>query len=387
MIRTSRARRLTLPGERLSAILCVCAVFAFTLIPISPRRAAADDPTATPAPLRLTVTGAVASGTAGVTIPPGLPVSLHVFNPDAAQTGETSRYQAILDADGTFRFPDIPARRDDLIFVSVVFEGVQQSSAIIALEPDSAMISIPLTLYAPTQDPNAITTVYVQHILDLRPGGLLQVLATHVYRNTGDRLYVTDQQTVDGRAISVSIPLPIGAVGVAFDAPARFAVGGSPVAPVVQDTRPVWPGQAHEIVFSYQLPYARGALIDQDYPYSTEAVEILIPDDVGVRLVGGSPVVSSVVETPRLASFTFAPDLSLNPARPYTRYRLEMPLRAGDRLVYTLDGGLPASPTPARIATSGSGMSLIPLIMLAVALLAVVALAVIILRRLLRPSP
>src|SRR5438477_221103 len=83
----------------------------------------------------------------------------------------------------------------------------------------------------------------------------VQVLATYHYKNLGDRLYLSKDRTTNGFPVSVHVPLPIGAQAIAFNSPAasRFAVGGDPNAPVVQDTKPVIPGQTDQIVFPYQM--------------------------------------------------------------------------------------------------------------------------------------
>ncbi len=324
-----------------AAGLCLAACLCLSCFP-----ALADDPTptATPnvPPLSLTVTGSVTSGTAGITISPGLPLLLHVAHPDAAAVTDVARHQAILGADLTFRFENIRALPDDLIFVSASYGGVQQSSSILRLSADQQAINLPLVLYAPTNDPGVLSLVRAQYIIDIKSGGLLQVLASEYYRNSGDHFFITSELTTGGQAVSVKIPLPIGAVGIAFDTPQRFAIGGNTVAPVVQDTRPVQPGQLHEIVFSYQLPYEGGAAIDQDYPYNTESVEVLIPDDAKIGLAADSSVVSN--GTSRAASYENSANTVINPQRPYTQYTFKAPMKAGDRLIYTLEGG--ASGTP-----------------------------------------
>ncbi|MCC7206548.1 MAG: hypothetical protein IT323_04540, partial [Anaerolineae bacterium] len=108
----------------------------------------------------------------------------------------------------------------------------------------------------------------------------------------------------------------------------------------------------------------------------------LIPDDAGLRLVGGAPIVSRAPETPRTAAFTSSADTSLNPARPFTRYRLEGSLQPGDRLVFSLEGGLAPTPTPGP-ATGGfsTGANIFSLIVLAIALVSAVLIGALVIRR------
>jgi hypothetical protein len=324
------------PKPMMVALICIMA-----LLCAGP--ALADDPTATPpeptlstTPIVLTIEGTVASGTSGINITPGLPLSLHIARIPAPGgfPAEVLKRDGSLSPDNTFRFEGVGALPGDIAFITAQFEGATQGSQLIRLTNGQSSLNIPVTLYGATNDPGAVSAIRVQHILDSRPGNVLQILATYDYKNTGDRLFVSSTKTGSGQPVSVSVPLPIGARAIAFNTqPAsRFAVGGNLNAPVVQDTKPVLPGQVHEIVFSYQLPYTSGAAIDQDYPYNTTSLEILIPDDINVQ-IGGDQFVKSANTT-------------VNPDRVYTQYVLKVPLRAGDRLIYTLDGVAKVAPTP-----------------------------------------
>jgi hypothetical protein len=350
---------------------------------VEPRQARAqgDEPGGTPSALNLTINGQINSGTAGVEISPGLGVTLHVMRPAESAPLAVTRYQAVSEDAGRFHFEGIPAQTGDLVFASVAFEGVQQSSTLISLGPSPEEFSLPLTVYGITGDPNVIQALEVTHTLDVLPGAL-QVLSAYQIRNGSDRLYVSEEKTSDGQPVSLRFPLPIGAVGVAFDQQDAFRVSGDAMAPVVQDMRPVRPGELHEVVFSYQLPYSGGAVIDQDYLYHTASVDILIPDDADLRLVGGSPIVSLAPETPRTAQFEARPDATLNPTRPFTRYRLDGQLRPGDRLVFNLEGGAASSPVPGAGADSQSDSTTILAIAIgAVALIGVVVLGALLVRR------
>ncbi len=339
--------------------------------------ALAEDPTATPSPeptlsttpIVLTVDGTVASGSAGVSITPGLPISLHIARipADGGVPGEVLKRDAALSAANTFHFEIVAAMPGDIAFVTTTFEGTVQGSQLIRLINGQSSLSIPVTLYGATSDPGAVTLIRVQHILDFRPGNVLQVLATYDYKNTGDRLYLSNTRMGNGVPVSVSVPLPVGARAIAFNTQpvSRFAIGGNVNAPIVQDTKPVLPGQVHEIVFSYQLPYSSGAAIDQDYPYNTTSLEVLIPDDINVEISGDQFVKSA--------------NTTVNPSRAYTQYVLKTPVRAGDRLIYTLGGVAKVAPTPQPSSASG-GLFSSPVVPIAGFAILVTALGLILIR-------
>jgi len=309
-----------------------------------------------PTTFAIRVQGQITSGTAGVSIPAGLPVTVRLARPSDSRY--RAEYETATQADGNYRLEGIIIQPGDALFITVVFEGVPQSSPLIELNGERIEYTIPLTVYAATDDPSVITLLRSRYVLDPKPGGVVQFLATFLYRASGDRLYLSKTTTKTGQAVSVIAPLPIGAVGVAFDEAGRFSVGGESFAPIVQDTRPVIPGQAHEVIVSYQLSYEVGAIVDQDQPYQTEDVTILIPNDAKITLS----------TAPEHRSFATAPNTTLNPNRPYTEFTLEGVIPSGGRLVYTLlAGNVPR--TPLNGASSRSEPGVFAVILLVVTIL------------------
>jgi hypothetical protein len=268
--------------------------------------------------------------------------------PGTALPIEATTREGTLGTDNAFRFESVTARLGDSIFVTTDFQGALQGSPVVQLGGEQTALDLTVVLYAPTSDPASVSLIRVQHILEPKPGNVLQVLSSYFFKNVGDHFYLSGEKTARGAPISVAIPLPIGARGIAFNpAPLpRFVVGyvkGNTSAPVVQDTKAVLPGQIHEVVFSYQLPFSNAALIDQDYPYFTESVEILIPGDSKARIADA-------------ARFSTAINTTMNPQRPYLQYGLTAPLKAGERLAFTLESGAPPTPRPSVPQQSGGGL-------------------------------
>lgn len=309
-------------------------------------------PTFATAPVTFIVTGRVSSGTAGVSVPAGLEFALNLVTTDAAGRANIQRQTGTLPADMVLRFNGVRAIPGTTIFLTTTFEGVTQGSLVTQVQNEQGPLDLPVTLYAGTTDATAITIVRAQQILEFQSGNVMQVLATYLLGNAGDRFYLSVEKNAQGGPLSVALPLPIGAGAVAFsnNLNNRFVVGGTLVAPIVQDTRPIMPGQPHEIIVSYQVPYDKGAPIDQDYPFITQMVEVLIPDDARVKLTG---------------DFAALPNISINPQRSYTQYNLTKPVAAGGRLVYTLEGIPPAQatrPIAASNDTANNAFSLLPLL-------------------------
>ncbi len=283
------------------------------------------------APLSLTVTGTVKSGTAGTTIPAGMPLTLHILHSEQAQAADTTNVTETvtrtipITAADTFRADSVSALPGDLCVITTDYDGITQGSAPVTLTTQSTL-EMPITLYLGTHDPAGIHISQTQQLLSFIPGKLMRVLETVDFINTADRFYLSTQKSADGMPISVSLPLPIGARAIGFNtAPiTRFAVGGDLNAPLVEDTKPVLPNQIQEIVFSYQIPYDQGAPIDRDYPYATDTVQVLLPTDTGI-------VISE-------QTFTVTQNTTIDKQRPFTQYTLKTPIKSGGRFIYTLNG-------------------------------------------------
>jgi len=289
-------------------------------------------------PTLLTITGSAISGTAGVALPATLKLTLHQVRaiPVAGSTSNAAQLTEILtrettpDAAGAFRFDNISAQIGDVCVVTTDYEGITQGSSPIALTNGQRTLDLPITLYAATHDASALHILKTQQLLTFSSTKLMQVLETVDWVNAGDRYYLSGQTTPDGTPISVSLPLPIGARGIAFNtAPiTRFAIGGSINAPVIQDSKAVLPGQVQEIIFSYQLPYDKGAPIDRDYPYATDAIQMLVPGDAGI----------AISAPPNVPPFVVTENTNVDKQHPYTQYAINAPLKAGERFIYTLNG-------------------------------------------------
>ena len=297
----------------------------------------APTPTLSTTPITLTVTGTVKIGTPGISLPSGLPLTLHIarVSTPGGLPSEIFKRDVALSASNTFRYDNIPAMPGDLAFVTTTFEGVVQGTSLVTLANGQATLDAPFTLYGATNDPTTINLINVQHVLDFKTGNVLQVLATHVYQNSSNRVYTSRAKTANGLPVSISIPLPVGARAIAFSTQpsSRFVVGGDVNTPVIQDTRALLPGEIQEVVFSYQVPYVNGALIDQDYVYPTSSLQILIPDAIKVKITDGS-----VTGPPKTDKFEIASNRTVSPERLHTQYTLRSPLKMGERLVYTLSG-------------------------------------------------
>ncbi|MFQ3535888.1 MAG: hypothetical protein SNJ58_08420 [Aggregatilineales bacterium] len=319
-------------------VLLFGAALAISLLSLPSAPLGAVQVTPAPTLARITVGGRIQAGTDGLQLPVGAPVTLHVLRAATADAQPVliQQLQTALNADGTFRFENLAFQTGDLIFASLRYDGAQQASPIVKLEAPLRDFELPIVLYARTEDASAIQIVRAQHTFEFPSESMAQILSVYLLRAQGDRFFMTEQSASNGKNVSARLPLPIGAVAVAFD-PAlndSLAIGGSTIAPEVLLTRPLFPGELYEVIFSYQLPFRDGATIDQDYPYRAEQVQIRLPQDANAALTS---------QTQRFRQSSEAVQAT---GRTYQVYQLERPMLAAERLIFTLTRRLPQTPQP-----------------------------------------
>lgn len=226
-----------------------------------------------------TVRGQVVNGTAGATVPPDLPITLFFYDAELRESTLTTT----ADATGAFIFENVPMSET---FQYAAIATYDDRSFFNPPVPGSAggALDLSVTIYELTEDPAAITiTGMVAQVTAI--GDSLEITQLFTLRNTGDRAYTTMQTTPDGRPVSLTIPLPPGAIVVGFpDGESRFAVSADGAA--VQDTAPVIPGSEQIVAVVYIIPYTGSAIIEQPLNYAVNGpVRILLRPE-GVTLAG-----------------------------------------------------------------------------------------------------
>lgn len=255
------------PAAWLAALLLLAAAWG-------PRTAAAqgaDQPT--PAAVTGAVSGQIANGTAGGTVPPGLAVSLFIFDLDFNR----ERLTTTSDDQGRYQFDGVPLTPGYSYATTVSYRDRTFASAVVAASADSASLDLPLTIHELTEDPAVIRiTGTVAQINAIADG--LEVAQVFIFRNLSDRLFTSSRAMSETQFASVAVPLPVGAVVLGFPgAQDRYIIDDSqPLEVVVVDTMPVAPGGDHVFQVVYFLPYNGGAIIEQPVNYLFEGAARLL---------------------------------------------------------------------------------------------------------------
>jgi hypothetical protein len=217
--------------------------------------------------------GVVANGTAGgPEIGAGVVVNLHVIQGSAdVQTLETTT-----DGQGRFRFDGLDTDPALEYWPEAVYQDVPTNGQEpYRFEEGQTEISAELMVYETTTDDESIRAGTV-HIIAESFGQVLRLSEIHFYGNMGDRAYIGSPGE-DGRPRTVFVPLPPGALGVAFGdegGSERFVEGDGGL----WDTEPVPPGPETSLVFfSYHLAVGGDTVpLEHQFAYPVDSLNILV---------------------------------------------------------------------------------------------------------------
>ena len=232
-------------------------------------------------------TGAVRHGTAGGRLPSDMAAQLQYGNAEIGFSLAETR----LDEDFRFRFENIPLRSVFSYQVGVVYRGRLFSRRLPAGHFDGAAYHQDIAVYDLTHDASVVSVSRIDMLIEaVRLGDLgrgLRVSQRLRYRNRSDRIYTSGRGLGDGREASLLIQIPSDAQVMRGDANGRYLViEDLEQAPdSIIDTQPVFPGDVHDVLVEYFLPYVDGLTLEQ--PFSD-----VIQGDVTVTLSDHLTVIS-----------------------------------------------------------------------------------------------
>ncbi len=195
----------------------------------------------------------------------GLTVTLYLV----AQEGEETSLTSVTDEEGRFRFSDLTFEEGTNYWLLVEYEGITYGSGAESLEGISEPFL--LTVYETTKSDETIKVALDHLVVSFEPGALA-VEEYYLFTNTGDRVYIGQE---DGTTLR--FPLPPGADNIEF-ASQRVQANALLWEEGVASTLPVAPGES-EVSLTYSLPlggpdysFVRGLA------YSTESFVLLLED-------------------------------------------------------------------------------------------------------------
>jgi hypothetical protein len=322
-------------------VLCLCCLIWLSISTVAAAQDTSDPLLNAP---RGIVTGHITNGTAASNMPSDLAVKLVITD----QGNVRQTFDTTVEADGRFSFSDVPIAAAYEYGTGVTYRERVFSSAFVRGDPSNLTLDLPIAIYELTEDPAVLTVVEtVAQITAL--GDRMEIRQLWRFKNAADRAYTTSRRTGDGRYASVVIGLPPGAQVLSFDTPNRYII--SSVDWTVADTTPVLPGDSHQNVLVYLLPYDGSlALIEQPfyYTFDGQARFLFWPDTLSIQSNQLAPQSSEALGE-----------------RQYKVFSNALQLYSGQIIRYELSGASAATPsTPQDSANDGTGLLIAAGIML-----------------------
>lgn len=244
-------------------------------------RGAGDDAgNLAPAPSRGEISGRVQHGSEGGIVPPDTIIQLQF---GSLETG-FSLAETSIDAEGRFVFADIPLSANTSYVIAVMYDGRIFSRLLPVDEYDQT-----ITIYDLTNDPAVISVAAVDLFLNpvrLEPHGTgLHIRQIIRYRNESDRIFTSGRGFDDGREASLLLQFPHGAMVISDEAGGRYvlieALESLPNSLI--DTLPVAPGDGHEIIVEYFMPYADSLDFKQAFNNRFEGdITVMLPQTLSI---------------------------------------------------------------------------------------------------------
>ena len=299
-----------------------------------------------PPPESLTISGTVTHGTAGFSVPAGLPVYLRYG--DLREGLETLETQ--LDSSATYRFDEVPYASHYIYSVVVGYQERGFLSDVLVAQDASEINDLPITLYETIGDPNIVKLEDVSLTIDVTVvdglGSGLIIWQKNIYRNDSDRMVYLTPPNQDV-SVSVLVQLPPGSIILNDDQDPRY-ISIRQDTPMIIDTLPVYPGE-HVVDIAYFLPYEDGAVIDlplNNQFDGTVSIKMLIPQ-LEIAGTGIEAVVDPVSNEQSSSTKEYQGVFSLNP---------------NQSIVFEITGALFGSSNTSDDSSLITGDSLLPLL-------------------------
>lgn len=305
----------------------------------------------------LDVTGRLVQGTRnGDPIPADQPVSLFVLDGTGA---ELLSRDTTATEDHTFRFEDVPRSSSYIYIVWINYDGIPQGAQIHPIGGDEEEISTDVTLYDRTDSHDTVGVTWAQVLLNYGPMNEfgLEVRLDVELLNTGDRIVANENDDEGPLPVSVEIELPPGAFGIQpmqMQENPRYRVEVVDGVPIVQDTWPLRPNQAHKITVLYYLPYENGAVIEHGFDFPVMDAAVLVPNDTVTFSseqfdAEGAFRYRALTGGLRVTELEPGAEIEPDDTTLLRVHELTTPLRRDQRMTFTLDG------RPTRTVAQASG--------------------------------
>lgn len=214
------------------------------------------------------VTGLVTNAS-GAELPEDLEITLRGFD----EFEEVITLTTVLGPEGQFEFEDIGLEPEFVFFVETEYQGTAFGSEFYLVQPNDSSLNLSFDIYETTTDTSDLVIDRVHVFFEFSTPEVVQVINLVSISNRGDDMVVSE------RAIEPNLrfTLPEGASNLSF----QQGGIGQPYVTTAEgfgDPSAVAPGEsAYQILYAYELPYAKGVEWVQPLTLPTELVVAFLP--------------------------------------------------------------------------------------------------------------
>ncbi len=233
-------------------------------------------PTASEAVSLGSITGTIIHGSEAE-MDQNLEVVLHGFDQMSVVLTQTTT----LAADGTYAFNDLEMPDGRIFLATIDYGGITYGSEVATASAETTIFDLPIEIFETSADASVLSVDRLHFFFDLLDEQTLQVVELYVISNPTQKTIIS--ATEGGPVISFN--LPDQAVNLEF----QDGVLGERYLATDEgfsDTQPIRPGSGnYQVLFTYELPYAKKLELVRKMQLATNAVVILIPQ-AGLEIKG-----------------------------------------------------------------------------------------------------
>ncbi|MEX2143289.1 MAG: cytochrome c, partial [Anaerolineales bacterium] len=203
-------------------------------------------------------------------LPAGLEVTLVGYD----RTEQVFSQNVELDANGRFKFDEVPLANEHTYFVQVHYEGQIYFSEFINASGEQNEFTLPITVYETTTSIEQLAVESLQLFFDFSKQDVVRIAHQVSISNLGARVVVPQQ---DGTPV-LHFSIPADAGNLAFQ---EGVLGERYVADETGfgDLRGVLPGaSSYQLLFAYELPYSDSLDLTLSIDLPTRALAAFLPE-------------------------------------------------------------------------------------------------------------
>ncbi len=227
------------------------------------------------------VTGKIVNQNQGTSVTESLEVMLHIWDEQYVEVG---MLHAQSQPDGTFRFTEVDLGPGRLYAVMATYKGVMYYSNTVPGVGGTNQLELDVPVYETTTDLSAVQIDQMHILFNFATDGL-ETTEIYLLSNMGQRTIKDAVTLEDGRAATLSYPLPADADYIFFEPneqnrfikfPGGFA-----------DTSPVLPGdRTGQHAVKYLVPLSQEQVYSYAAPLYIKTMNFLLPQNAGITLAG-----------------------------------------------------------------------------------------------------